>query len=918
MRHKRLFMKQIIIRVFIVLFIFCFDQSLTAQAQGSAGSNEPEKPASGSRSSESQSASPTKSANPGLTEAGDPQQKENPMAATPALASQGQDSTRLNLKGTIDTASGESRRNDNVQFNPIDNNALRDLSLRMGASATVISEFVPQNKYFTAEYGNRAEPMIHAVAAEQRAVHGTVFETHNNSVFNARSFFQVGGLKPAHENNYGLTLGAPLGKGFELLLDGSQQKVRGSVNGNVLVPNADERTPLTNDPAIRPIVEEILAGYPLELPNRLDIDSHALNTNSPQSIDTDRVALMLVRSFGDKDRLIMRYSLTAQKTTSFQFVAGQYPNSDVRAHLARMTWNRTWSPATVADFSIGFDRVRTILQPSENWPGTAYRLFVLTPIGNSGIPTNRALNDFTYAGQLRHTMQNHVWTAGVSAVRHQFNGEETNNHFGTFMFVEAFGRDAIANLRMGTPISYSVNIGDSARGFRNWGFVFYAGDKWRATTSLTLNFGLRYEPVTRPVEVNNLDQLPFGCDCNNLAPSVGFAYRLGGNLGFVRGSYTIQYGQIFPATYGQQRFNPPANIGIYLNTPNLADPLAGIDIENLDPNTRSSLTVISPDLVLPYSHQYNLSWEAGSWEHVRLQLGYVGSRTLKLFSYFSANRAQRVEGIPTTLQTVNQRRPDQDHYMIYKVANASRAYYDAGRVSVIFPLQRSLSFDASYWFSKSIDVQHNYPETGYGTIVIKQSDTLGFEDLRSASAFDQPHAFLTHGSWDSPAFSSMPAWLRQAFGKWTLSGVWLLKSGIPFSVFAGSDAPGYGNVDGESGDRIDIVDPSILGRTVGNPDKTDLLLPRSAFKFMDPTALRGNVGRNTFRRGKMTNVNAALSRSWRIRSEKTLMFRAESINLFNTPQFAEPERNLVSNLFGRISNTVNSGRNFQFTLRFSF
>jgi hypothetical protein len=904
--------------VFAALFVLTFSQAPTVKAQQSAASPQQEKPSAKASSQDAGAISTAKTGNTNEAAPKNVQQQTTDPSESATAEGQGPDATKLNLKATIDTNSGESRRNDNVQFNPIDNNALRDLSLRMGASATVIREFEPQSKYFTSEYGNRPEPIIHVAATPQRAIHGTIFETHNNSVFNARSFFQVGGVKPAHENNYGFTLGTSLGKGFGLMLDGAQQRVRGSVNGNVLVPNADERTPLTNDPAIRLIVERILAAYPQELPNRLDIDSHALNTDSPQSIDTDRIAGTLDRAFGEKDRLIVRYSLTSQRTTSFQFVAGQYPNSDVRAHTTRITWNHTWSPATVADFSVGFDRVRTVLQPEEHWPGTSFRLFVLTPIGNSSIPTNRSLNDFTYAAHVRRAMQSHTLTAGISAVRHQFNGKEANNDNGTFLFVEAFGRDAIANLRMGTPIRYTISIGKTSRGYRNWGFVFYVGDKWRATANLTLNFGLRFEPVTKPVEVNNLDVVPFGCDCNNLAPSVGFAYRLKRNLGIVRGAYSIQYGQIFPATYGQQRFNPPANIGLSVDTPNLANPLAGFDIANLSPNTRSSLTVISPDLVVPYSHHYNLSWEPGSWEHIKLQLGYVGSRTLKLFSYFSTNRAQRVEGIPTTLETVNQRRPDSGHFMINQVSNSSRAYYDAARVSVVVPLQRGLNFDASYWFSKSIDTQHNYPETGYGTIIIPQSESLGFTDIRGLSNFDQPHAFLTHGSVDSPSLSSMPAWVRHAFGRWTLSGVWLLKSGTPFTVFAGSDAPGFGNVDGETGDRIDVVDPSILGRTIGDPDTTAALLPRSAFKFMSATETRGNVGRNTFRRGKMANVNASFSRSWKIRSEKVLVFQIESINLFNTPQFVEPERNLVSKLFGRISNTVNSGRNFQFTLKFSF
>jgi hypothetical protein len=83
-------------------------------------------------------------------------------------------------------------------------------------------------------------------------------------------------------------------------------------------------------------------------------------------------------------------------------------------------------------------------------------------------------------------------------------------------------------------------------------------------------------------------------------------------------------------------------------------------------------------------------------------------------------------------------------------------------------------------------------------------------------------------------------------------------------------------------------------------------------------ASAGSLGRNVFRRGKIANVNAALSRTWTLRTPVTLTFRAESINLFNTPQFAEPARELTSPSFGRITNTLNDGRTFRFTARVNF
>jgi len=83
-------------------------------------------------------------------------------------------------------------------------------------------------------------------------------------------------------------------------------------------------------------------------------------------------------------------------------------------------------------------------------------------------------------------------------------------------------------------------------------------------------------------------------------------------------------------------------------------------------------------------------------------------------------------------------------------------------------------------------------------------------------------------------------------------------------------------------------------------------------------AVRGNIGVSTFRRGGIRNLNASVARTWAVRGERTLTFRAESVNFTNTPQFAEPNFDLSSPAFGKITNTLNDGRAFQFTLQFRF
>ena len=50
----------------------------------------------------------------------------------------------------------------------------------------------------------------------------------------------------------------------------------------------------------------------------------------------------------------------------------------------------------------------------------------------------------------------------------------------------------------------------------------------------------------------------------------------------------------------------------------------------------------------------------------------------------------------------------------------------------------------------------------------------------------------------------------------------------------------------------------------------------------------------------------------------TVLFRVESLNLLNHAQFAEPGESLSENNFAQITNTLNDGRAFQFTLQLRF
>ena len=851
-----------------------------------------------------------------------PERAAEPAAepeAAATIADEAVDRTELNLLGQVDAEKGESRRNENVQLTLIDNNVLKEINIRMGVSATVVDEFQADKGYFGSEFGGSPDRQFHVVPNISAGVHGRFYESHNNSLFSARSFFQVGDVKPARTNDFGFQLTTPVWTGGAFSVDTSQQRIRGIVNGNVLVLQPEERVPLATDPALRAFVTKILESYPAVAPNRTDINPRALNTNAEQTINNDSFGGRLDQSLGSSDQLVAKYRFKKQKVNAFQLVAGQNPNTTTGSHEGHLTWNRAWSAETTTDFTVGLQRVTSLIVQDETALGPLFfagrQLQSLG--GNSSLPYDRAQNQFRYAGLVRTIRGNHELTAGFSAYREQLNGSEGSGHLGLFLYSSNFGNDAITNMRLGTPSRYSQAFGNTHRGFRRWKGQAFIGDKWRATRDLTLSLGLRFEPITTPIEVNGLSALPYSCDCNNFAPRFGFSYRLN-KWAVMRGAYGIQYGEIFAATYTQERFNPPGNIRVSVTSPDMLNPTKDI---SLDQGARTTIIDFSNDLVSPYSHQYNFGFEIAPSTLWSLRLHYLGSRTHKLLGGWIFNRAVPVDGIALETSTVNERRPDERYFDVRKILNGSRAYYDAGKASFVLHEWNGISMDLSYWFSKAIDLGAHYASNAGVRDAFagrSQTELEVFGDIKAPSDFDQPHSSMWRVTYKTPRIGSATSILNQAFGEWETFSVVLLKRGTPFTIRSGSDAPGFGNVDGAAGDRPHIVDPSILGRSIDHPDSASQRLPREAFGFVQPGETRGNLARNAFRKDGIRNVNFAISRAWNVVGESILSFRAESINFFNTAQFAGPGGELSGGNFGQITNTLNDGRTFRFLLSFAF
>jgi hypothetical protein len=640
-----------------------------------------------------------------------------------------------------------------------------------------------------------------------------------------------------------------------------------------------------------------------------------LNINSRQTLDGNNAAAQLNQAVGAKDSLVFRYRWVMQTLYPFEFVAGMNPDTTTRSHQARTTWTHQWSPATVAHVSLGFDRLGSFVVQDPSYTGPSITTGGLSPIGTAGdVPVNEADNSHRWAAQIRQVRGSHTLMAGFEVRREQYNGIRSFAKNGTIVFSQNFGVSAITNLRLGQATMMYKAVGDTNRAYRSWSPVVFLGDQWHAHPDVTVTLGLRYEPLPKPAEAYNRTPLPYRCDCNNFGPQVGLAYRLGERWGTVRAGYALEYGLILPSVYATMRYNSPFYQSFILPNPNLPNPLAGFSLAS----PRGIVNFFAPDTANPYAHQYNFSWEVELAKGWRLQTGYVGSRTFRLIRTLNKNRGAIGPGMVLNSGNINDRRPNANYTEMYYTMSGGRSWFDAARVTLSVPRWKALNLDVSYWFSKSLDLGTNYNDLSGPGGNTNQWEFEFQKDLKERSNFDQPHAFLARFGYELPRLESAPRFVRTLAGGWNLSGVALMKSGTPFAVTSGSDAPGFGNVDGASGDRPNVISPFVLGRSIENPDTSRALLPKSAFAFINPGDLRGNLGLNTFRKGPIENLNARLSRTFTLTRTKLLRLSAESINLLNTAQFAAPGSTLTDPNFAAITNTLNEGRTIRLSMSFEY
>ena len=840
---------------------------------------------------------------------------------------------------------GVEELNPNLFYVKLDTNEITREINRRGADVQFHREFRAEENFFGVQYGYLLRDIEWARAgAPLRNIHGSLYEAHQSSSFNARSFFTVGNLLPWRRNDFGGQMGGPVwNQRLDFNIAASQTRDSGYINGNVQVPLASERVPLTTDPAVRPLIAGLLKAYPVEVPNLPYVSLRQLNTNAVRDIVSTAFSTRLAYRSKESGQLVLEQRFLDSTEHPFEFVAGQNPVTFLRPQSVHLGYNRPLTPQTTLRLAQNFDRLAVLLDVSDRYKK------LLAPLGRNVVPEilfgrdltrlgpgdsyprRRVENRYHFSGDVSQARGSHRLAAGILVSRLQTNDLQSDNTRGEFSFGPNFGRTSVQNFLLGTPTQFRVSIGELYRGFRNWELAYYLQDTIRLRPDLTLSLGLRHEIVTAPSEVNNLTAIPFGTDATNLAPQFGLAWNPGGGKTVLRGGYGIQYSSIFPVLYQRARFNPPAVQVISTDNPNLLDPLRGAELR------RSGLNRISPDMVTPYSHLYNFAIERELPSNVSLRVAYIGSRTIQLPVNVVTNRARPVPGIPTTTGTINQRRPDPGYLEISTISNGTIAYLDALQVTADKRLSGGLSWNLRYTFSKAINstgTQSFANISGLGHISTIENDIIG--DMKGLEQFDTPHSLTIGYRYQFPWGRGYRG-LKSLFpGGWRISGTTSVRSGTPIHIHTGSDSPGFGNVDGVGGDRPNLLNPGILWRTLDHPDTSPTRLgaqtcqrpgePGAVLPYMTcdsfdsniAPAGRGNLGFQTFRTDGLNNWNLALEKEFLLREPVTLQFRTEFVNFLNHPQFEPFNDEMAYETYAKITNTANRGRVIQFLLRLQF
>lgn len=632
----------------------------------------------------------------------------------------------------------------------------------------------------------------------------------------------------------------------------------------------------------------------------------------------------------------------------------------------RMGFSRFDLFAVPKDMDIPSARELGIPGVSEAVPPFSGGLPAIRPVGfaflgaNTPIPSISITNNYQINNNLTHILGRHSLKYGGQVIRRHlnffesqdpargfwnFNAEFTNNTLGA-------GGSPIASLLLGYPNQISRATLFGSFGLRAWEYAFFVQDDFKVNRRLTLNLGLRYELFLPLTEVGgrlanfNFDRanpapnlIPAlggdkyagrSQDLNNFAPRLGFAYDVTGkSRTVVRGSFGLHYVSVHYAGQGALGRNVPympiQNIipGALFVGRNLTD---GIPIPTFRPlNTAAevqaaaaagqvgTIQAVDRDTKFTYSPQWGLNVQHELRPGSLIDIGYVGTRGINLFSAYNMNQAQPGPGgIPA-------RRPIQP---ISNIANINflgyfgASTYHALQTKFTQQWKSGINMLAVYTWGKSIDDSISASSGQVNRVGGYQN----IDDRRSArapSTFDIAHRFVLSGGYELPFgkgkrfFSGAGEGMNRLVGGWQLTTITSLQTGFAFTpTMAASNL--------NNGGAYQLPNRTCNGSlgsswTIQRYFDTSCFVAPAQFTY-------GNSGLNVLRGPGLSQVDFAVHKNVALWNETSrLQLRIEGFNVMNTANFRLPNFNIGVPAGGQITNTLTGfGRQIQVVAKIEF
>jgi hypothetical protein len=856
-----------------------------------------------------------------------------------------------------------------------------------------IQEFSVQTSNYSAEFGQNAGGVVNVVTKSgTNSLHGSAFGFLRNSVLNARNFFAAD-KDPLKRGQWGGTIGGPIIKDRTFFFAEYQKTtVRNNVGGlSGYVPTAanlagDFSSYLNASNPDNPLGKATVIKDPTTLvpyPNNQipvsGFDKASLNVtkwlpgasgnglvyyNKPDVENFDEALGRVDHQFSSSDRLFVRYfwdrfdyQPVLVNTNILTYASGSHiPYQNVVAGETHIFNSRT-----VNDFSFGVMRERSLRGPSANAPDAAtfgVQNMWLPPtkavegIGATGFFSfgDYAMGDFprtnlAWSDDLRWIRGRHNLSFGGSYEYSRFDVTNRLNEHGNFTFSGDATGSAMADFLLGRMRTFRQGNGRTQEE-RGKLFGLYVQDSFRATSRLTLNAGIRWEPslpwhddygqqsVFRPdlyyqgVRSKMFINAPPGIffpgdpgvpengqdgDWTTFAPRVGFAYDLFGNgKTSIRGGAGVFYNSRINAWFNQAMLSEtPFSVQVTLTSPigPFSNPYLGITNPfpaSLPPPRDSAfpppVLAVSWDpsgkYATPRVYNWNFTIEHQLARQWLARAAYVAARSTHLAEDIQLNPAVYTPG--STL-SVDARRVFQGFSGIQQLSDDVNSTYHSLQLSLEKRLSQGLSVLANYTFSKSLDgFPLNKNLVGFGQSSYKVMPWY-FTDNgaldRGPSDFDRTHNFVTSIVWQ-PQIVGGNLWVRRVFGGWGFGGIATAANGDPLTVNTNVDR----SQTGLGRDRTNLLGGAPVlgpGACRGAAPCVDYINP-SAFA-LPAIGTFGNVAKGILRGPGMVNFDVNFSKNISVTERWKLQLRGEFFNIFNKTNFFDP---------GSLSSTSGSSDNY--------